>query len=77
MFMETKIFQSGNSQAVRIPKELRFDTSVVEIFKRGEEIILKPRPKNLGAVFHLFTEMPADFMIDGRTDDEPQTRDSF
>lgn len=75
--MKTKIFQSGNSQAVRIPKELRFDTSVVEIFKRGDELIVKPKPQNLSSVFHLFTEMPADFMIDGRSDDEPQRRDSF
>ena len=30
--MEASIFQSGNSQAVRIPREYRFDTDVVEIF---------------------------------------------
>ena len=29
---EASIFQSGNSQAVRIPREYRFDTDVVEIF---------------------------------------------
>ncbi|NCQ47227.1 MAG: AbrB/MazE/SpoVT family DNA-binding domain-containing protein, partial [Shewanella frigidimarina] len=27
--MEAKIFQSGNSQAVRIPKEFRFDVTEV------------------------------------------------
>ena len=27
-----KIFKSGNSQAVRLPKELQFDVSEVEIF---------------------------------------------
>lgn len=73
--MKTKTFQSGNSQAVRIPKQFRFDSSVVEIFKRGDEIILKPAPENLGRAFELFTEMPSDFMIDGRGDDEPQSRE--
>ena len=75
--MKTKIFQSGNSQAVRIPKEFRFDSSVVEIFKRDDEIIIKPTLENLGKAFELFTEMPEDFMIDGRGDDEPQNRDAF
>lgn len=75
--IEAKIFLSGNSQAVQIPKEFRFDTSVVEIFKRGDELVLKPKAENLGVVFGLFTQMPSDFMIEGRADDEPQTRDTF
>jgi antitoxin VapB len=64
--MEAKIFQSGNSQAVTIHKEFRFSTTEVEIFKRGDEIVLKPKPKNLGLAFKLLTEMPDDFMLDGR-----------
>lgn len=75
--MQAKIFQSGNSQAVRIPKEFRFEGSEVEIFKRGDEVILKPKPKNLGAAFKLLGEMPADFMQNGREDEPPQARESF
>lgn len=75
--MEAKIFQSGNSQAVRIPKEFRFDVTEVEIFKRGDEIILKPKPKNLGDAFKLLGEMPSDFMLDGREDALPQERETF
>jgi antitoxin VapB len=75
--MEARIFQSGNSQAVRIPKEFRFDVTEVEIFKRGDEIVLKPKPQNLGAAFKLLGEMPDDFMIDGREDTLPQERESF
>jgi len=51
--MKAKIYQSGNSQAVGIPKEYRFDVSEVDIFKRGDEVILKPKPKSLGAAFKL------------------------
>lgn len=75
--MEAKIFQSGNSQAVRIPKEFRFDVTEVEIFKRGEEIILKPKPKNLGEAFRLLGQMPDDFMTGGREDSLPQEREAF
>ncbi|PIU38200.1 MAG: AbrB/MazE/SpoVT family DNA-binding domain-containing protein [Piscirickettsiaceae bacterium CG07_land_8_20_14_0_80_44_28] len=75
--MEAKIFQSGNSQAVRIPKEFRFDVTEVEIFKRGDELVLKPRPKNLGVAFKLLGQMPNDFMANGREDSAPQERDSF
>ena len=64
--MEAKIFQSGNSQAVRIPKEFRLSATEVVIFKRGDEIVLKPRPKNLGLAFKLLCEMPDDFMSDGQ-----------
>lgn len=73
--MEAKVFQSGNSQAVRIPKEFRFDVTEVEIFKRGDEIVLKPKSKNLGAAFKLLSEMPDDFMVDGREDSLPQERE--
>lgn len=75
--MEARIFQSGNSQAVRIPKEYRFDTDVVEIFKRGDELILRPRPRNLGRAFELLASLPEDFMAEGRQDDPPQQREGF
>ena len=32
-----RIFKSGNSQAVRLPKEFRFRAQEVEIFRRGGE----------------------------------------
>lgn len=75
--MQAKIFQSGNSQAVRIPKEFRFEATEVEIFKRGDEVILKPKPKNLGVAFKLLAELPSDFMSDGRDDLAPQEREIF
>ncbi|HEY9017832.1 type II toxin-antitoxin system VapB family antitoxin [Thiomicrospira sp.] len=75
--MEAKIFQSGNSQAVRIPKEFRFDVTEVEIFKRGDELVLKPKPKNLGDVFDLLAGVSDDFMADGRGDDLPQEREAL
>jgi virulence-associated protein VagC len=41
----TKVFQSGNSQAVRIPREFQFDVAEVEIERHGDEIILHPQAR--------------------------------
>lgn len=41
---ETSVFQSGNSQAVRIPKEFQLHTKRVEIFREGRSIVLRPKP---------------------------------
>jgi antitoxin VapB len=40
-----KLFKHGGSQAVRLPKEFRFDGTEVAIEKRGEEVILRPKPR--------------------------------
>ena len=39
----TKIFKSGNSQAVRIPKDYQINAKEVYIDKQGEVIIIKPK----------------------------------
>lgn len=38
-----KVFKNGRSQAVRIPKEFRFDTDEVLIERKGKGLILTPR----------------------------------
>jgi antitoxin VapB len=45
---ETTVFQSGNSQAVRLPKEFRFKSKTVEIYRRGDEVVLREKPRTLG-----------------------------
>ena len=37
-----KVFWSGRSQAVRLPKEYRFDTKEVRIRRHGSGVILEP-----------------------------------
>ena len=37
-----KIFRSGNSQAVRLPKQFRFDVDEVEITREGDAVVLRP-----------------------------------
>lgn len=72
-----RIFQSGNSQAVRLPKEFRFDANQVEIFRQGNDIVLRQVPVSATAVFDLLSSLPADFMAEGRQDTPPQEREAF
>ncbi len=69
-----RVFKSGNSQAVRLPKQFRLDASEVEIFRRGDEIVLRAKPKGMATAFHLLAEMPDDFFAQGRNDPPPQKR---
>jgi len=73
----TKIFKSGNSQAVRLPKEYQFDVTEVEIFRRGDEIVLRKKPHNLARVFELLIGLSDDFMTKGRNQPIVQERDPF
>ncbi len=71
----TRVFKSGNSQAVRIPKEFQFDVDELEIFKRGNEIVLRKKEDNLLGVLDILAGFSDDFMQDGREDLPPQERD--
>ena len=72
-----KIFKSGNSQAVRLPKEFQFDVTEVQIFRRGEEVVLKKRPRDMGRVFELLTELSDDFLENGREQPALQEREAL
>jgi antitoxin VapB len=73
----TKVFRSGNSQAVRIPREFQFDTAEVEIERRGDEIVLRPPRRSLRGAFEALASMPADFFADGREDAPAQPREGL
>ncbi len=38
-----KVFTTGRSQAVRLPKAFRFDTTEVTIERKGDAVILRPK----------------------------------
>jgi antitoxin VapB len=61
-----KVFRSGNSQAVRIPRKFRFRSPQVEILKRGKDVVLRERQVNLSAAFELLTGLSPDFFKGGR-----------
>ena len=73
-----KIFQSGNSQAVRLPKDFRFDVEQAEVSREGDAVILRPKPdtSRRWASLHAAVErgFSDDFMADGRDRPEDQER---
>ena len=73
----TKVFKSGNSQAVRLPKEFQLNGEKVEIFKRNGDVVIREIPKNLARAFELLTQLPNDFFAEGRKDLPPQKREFF
>ena len=59
-----KLFRHGGSQAVRLPKDFRFEGTEVTIERRGEEVVLKPRTRRgvrtLADVARYLAEQHAD-----------------
>jgi antitoxin VapB len=58
LMVTAKVFRSGNSQAVRLPKQFRFDSDEVEIDRRGGEIVLRETTKDLTCAVELLCELP-------------------
>ena len=71
-----KIFQNGQSQAVRLPKEFRFDDSEVFIKKSGNVVQLIPRSDSWNSLFGSLKKFSRDFMND-RVQPELDKRESF
>ncbi|MDR3164948.1 MAG: type II toxin-antitoxin system VapB family antitoxin [Synergistaceae bacterium] len=70
-----KIFQNGKSQAVRLPKEFRFDTDEVFVEKEGDKVILFPKPKiTWDEYFDNYGPDP-DFVLERSDNGPPQDRD--
>jgi antitoxin VapB len=72
-----RVFKSGNSQAVRLPKEFRLKGPEVEISRRGDEIVLRekvPAKRGLAEAFHILASMPADALENIKDTRPPQRR---
>ena len=76
---EAKVFMHGRSQAVRLPKEFRFEGTEVNVSKVGDKVILEPmrkKPIDLDAWFAELDALGArDFLPEGIPDDPPPEPD--
>ena len=52
---------NGRSQAVRLPKEFRFDADRVAIWREGRHVVLSPMSKDWDDYFRNSTSLPDDF----------------
>ena len=71
-----KVFMSGRSQAVRIPKEFRFDGDEVTIRRSGASLVLTPAQKRTWDVFFKSYTCP-DFELDRSVAQDTQSREIF
>jgi antitoxin VapB len=70
----TRVFQSGNSRAVRIPRDIELPLGEVEIFSRGDEVVIRRRRDTLADIPDLLASFPDDFLPEGCSDSPPQRR---
>ncbi|HXO69510.1 MAG TPA: AbrB/MazE/SpoVT family DNA-binding domain-containing protein [Bradyrhizobium sp.] len=75
MSATAKLFMHGRSQAVRLPKEFRFEGSEVRVSKVGDKVILEPIAKAPIDFDKFWAELDAlgarDFLPDGIPEDPP------
>ena len=75
--MTAKLFENGRSQAVRLPKEYRFNGDEVAINKVGDIVILMPKENKWSAFLNSLELLSDDFMSDGREQPAVQEREAL
>jgi antitoxin VapB len=75
----TKIFRNGNSQAVRIPAELSYDRTDVEMLieRIGDELRIRPARRSLVGLMERFARFSPEFMAKGRGEHDQHERDAL
>jgi antitoxin VapB len=71
-----KLFRNGRSQAVRLPKEFRFNGNKVFIKKMGDAVLLIPYQESWQSLFNSLEQFSDDYMED-RGQPEQQIRESI
>lgn len=71
-----KLFMSGRSQAVRLPKQFRFEGNEVFIQRVGTQVILSPKPASWDDFFN-HTPLPTEDFMAERADLPAQERTLF
>jgi len=75
-----RVFKSGNSQAVRLPKAFRLKGPEVEISRRGDEIVLREKTskeRSLAEAFHILASMPDDVFENIKDERPPEEREGL
>jgi antitoxin VapB len=77
--LTTKIFQNGNSQAVRIPAELAYKVKNTEVLieRVGDELRIRPARRSLKGALKRFSAFGPDFLSEGRDQHEQAEREAL
>jgi antitoxin VapB len=58
--IDSKVFRSGNSEAVRLPKEVAFGRDMdVTVERRGDEVIIRPKRQSIAEMVRKLRALPA------------------
>jgi antitoxin VapB len=71
---KTRLFMSGNSQAVRIPREFQLEGDEVEIQRRGNTLVIRPKKLSWVPLMDSLKKFTPDFMELGRRQPAIQKR---
>ena len=75
--MAAKVFENGRSQAVRLPKECRFNTDEVAVNKIGDIVLLMPKTSKWSSFMQAIDMFSEDFMNEERTAGKEQEREEL
>jgi len=73
---QAKLFRNGQSQAVRLPKDFRFEGDSVAIKRVGKAVVLLPHNEPWDTLFGALSEFSPDFM-DERNQPPVDVREEF
>lgn len=64
----TKIFKNGNSQAIRIPAELAYNSWDIDLIieRQGDELRIRPAQRRMGDILGKLAQFSSNFMSEGR-----------
>ena len=69
-----KVFMTGRSQAVRLPKEYRFEGDEVLIKRVGDAVVLLPRTRSWDTLFESLEQFEPGFKLERRQPKAQQKR---
>ena len=67
-----KLFRNGDSQAVRLPKEFRFEGTEVLIKRVGNAVVLLPRTRSWDTLVDSLAKFPSEYL---ESREQPTTTD--
>jgi antitoxin VapB len=71
MMKTAKLFKNGQSQAVRLPRDFRFDDDYVFIKKEGKVVMLIPAKGSWQSLFNSLDKFSDDFLAERK---QPMTQ---
>ena len=77
IMMTAKVFENGRSQAVRLPKECRFNTDEVAVNRIGDIVLLMPKTNKWTSFMQAIDMFSDDFMQDDRDGSLDQEREAL